>query len=50
MTFWQRFERYGWLAGLLAGAALLALGTWQGQLGVIWQKAVLICLECIGIG
>ena len=27
--------RYGWLFGLLAA---------------IWQKAVMICMECIGIG
>lgn len=50
MRFWRRFERFGWLAGLLAGAVFLMAGAWQGQFGVIWQKAVLICLECIGIG
>ena len=29
---------------------LLGLGAFQGQLDVIWRKAVMICLECIGIG
>lgn len=50
MRFWQRAKAHAWLWGLGAGLALLGLGAAQGQLTVIWQKAVLICLECIGIG
>ena len=41
---------YGWLLGLLAGAAFFGIGAAQGELQVIWQKAVMICMECIGIG
>ena len=28
----------------------LAAGAFHGQFAVIWKKAVMICLECIGIG
>ncbi len=36
--------------GILTGGIFLGLGAFQGQLDVIWRKAVMICLECIGIG
>lgn len=39
-----------WLCGVLAGIVLLGIGVYQGQLAVIWRKAVMVCLECIGIG
>ncbi len=32
------------------GAALLFGGLWQGEYAVTLNKAVHICLECIGIG
>ncbi len=32
------------------GAALLIGGLWQGEYAVTLNKAVRICLECIGIG
>ncbi len=32
------------------GAALFAGGLWQGEYAVTLNKAVHICLECIGIG
>lgn len=32
------------------GAALLAGGLWQGEYAVTLNKAIRICLECIGIG
>ena len=28
----------------------IALGLAGGEYTVVWQKAVMICLECIGIG
>lgn len=40
----------GWLLGVLAGLVFLGIGIWEGQFLVIWRKAVMICLECIGIG
>lgn len=50
MGFWRDCRRRTWLLGALAGVLFLAIGAWLGQLGVIWKKAVMICLECIGIG
>jgi len=35
---------------LLAGVALMALGVMRGELQQILSKAVIVCLECIGIG
>lgn len=32
------------------GAALLAGGLWQSEYAVTLNKAIRICLECIGIG
>lgn len=45
---WRR--KYGWLTGVLFGVIFLGIGAAQGQFGVICRKAVMICLECIGIG
>lgn len=50
MSFWKNRDARAWAWGVLAGVVLLAVGALQGQLAVIWQKAVMICLECIGIG
>ena len=33
-----------------AGAALMAIGVKNGELAEIMHKAIIICLECIGIG
>lgn len=50
MGFWKSSKRHLWLLGVLLGVLFLGIGAFQGQLGVIWKKAVMICLECIGIG
>ncbi len=50
MRFWKNSRRYAWFAGTLLGIAFLGIGAMQGQLDVIFKKAVMICLECIGIG
>ncbi len=39
-----------WLLGVLAGIVFFGIGVLEGQLDVVWKKAVLICMECIGIG
>lgn len=36
--------------GLLAGIVCIGAGIAEGQFAVVWKKAVMICLECIGIG
>lgn len=33
-----------------AGVALMLFGAWRGEMRVVLQKAINICLECIGIG
>ena len=48
MSFWKHSRP--WILGILTGGIFLGLGAFQGQLDVIWRKAVMICLECIGIG
>lgn len=50
MGFWKICKRYTWLFGMIAGLLFLGIGAMKGQFSVIFQKAVLICLECIGIG
>ncbi|WP_277935186.1 CD1871A family CXXC motif-containing protein [Parablautia muri] len=39
-----------WLWGFLAGILFLGIGSARGQFSVMWRKAVMICMECIGIG
>ena len=36
--------------GLLAALVMIAAGLAGGEYGEVMQKAVKICLECIGIG
>lgn len=50
MRFWKKCKAYAWAWGLAAGVLFLCIGAAQGQFAVIWKKAVLICMECIGIG
>ena len=35
---------------LIAGIVFLATGLWRGEASEVLEKAVRICLECIGIG
>jgi len=35
---------------LIAGAVMLVTGIYNSELNEIKQKAVIICLECIGFG
>lgn len=39
-----------WFSGLVIGILFLVLGYMNDQFTDILRKAVLICLECIGIG
>ena len=50
MDFWTNCKRHTWLLGLAAAAIFFSMGTARGELALIWQKAVMICMECIGIG
>ena len=50
MDFWKNCKPRAWIFGILIGTIFLTIGAAQGQFEVIWRKAVMICLECIGIG
>lgn len=38
------------IAVLIAAAVMIATGIFRGEVGMILQKAAMICFECIGIG
>ncbi|MGB9712328.1 MAG: CD1871A family CXXC motif-containing protein [Dissulfurimicrobium sp.] len=42
--------RYTPLIALISSLGLIALGLWSGEAQILWQKAVTVCLSCIGIG
>lgn len=50
MHFWKNSRIPAWLWGMLAGMLFLILGAFGEEFNVIWRKAVMICMECIGIG
>lgn len=50
MNFWKCCRSHGWILGTALGVLFLCIGASLGQFQTIWQKAVMICLECIGIG
>lgn len=39
-----------WSIGVALGVIFLVLGAFGDQFAEIYRKAVMICLECIGIG
>lgn len=48
---WKAFRKIpGWMKGTILGCLCLALGAYYDQFSDIFRKAVMICLECIGIG
>lgn len=38
-----------WIA-VICGICLMVFGVYRGEMTTVFQKAVNICLECIGIG
>lgn len=44
--------RSNWITVLLLsiGIAFVAIGIWREEYAVVMEKAIHICLECIGIG
>lgn len=39
-----------WSVGVAIGVIFLVIGAFSDQFAEIYRKAVMICLECIGIG
>lgn len=51
MDFWKKWSKIpAWTAGAVIGICFLIIGAYQNQFVDIYRKAVVICLECIGIG
>lgn len=49
MRFWKNNHAL-WLYGAITGVLFLVIGASLEQFSVIWRKAIMICMECIGIG
>ncbi|MCR4410492.1 MAG: CD1871A family CXXC motif-containing protein [Candidatus Saccharicenans sp.] len=43
-------RKYLFFTFLFISVAFIVLGLLSGEFRVVWQKAVTVCLECIGIG
>jgi len=56
MDFWKKWNNVNklrfpiWKVGVCIGVILLLLGVYYEQFTDIYRKAIMICLECIGIG
>ena len=35
---------------LLAAVTSIFFGAWRGEVSLIFQKAIRVCMECIGLG
>ena len=35
---------------LLAAVTSIFFGVWRGEVSLIFQKAIRVCMECIGLG
>ena len=46
----QNLGRYLWIPLVLLGAVLVALGALRNETMLLFSRASMICLECIGIG
>lgn len=50
MGIWSSCKKRGWLPGVRIGLLFLAACALLDQPSVVWQKSVMICMECIGLG
>lgn len=45
-------DRLDWrgIGAAALGILMMVYGIYRGEMNVVWEKAVNICMECIGIG
>lgn len=46
----DKLRNHIWILTLIAAFALLGLGVFRGEAIEVFEKARIICLECVGIG
>lgn len=46
----SRARKWAWPLLSLLSLLMIALGVFRGEVAIVLNKAVRICLECIGIG
>jgi hypothetical protein len=46
----EKSKRYIWLLLLIGAVVLCGYGIYRGEAADVFEKARVICLECIGIG
>ena len=46
----EKYRAFLGPALLLASMAMMAYGSYRGEMQVVLNKAIRICMECIGIG
>ena len=46
----QRAATLAGVIALLAALGLAAWGVYRGEIGVVYSRAVFVCMECVGIG
>ncbi len=48
----KRFLSSNWMTAiaLFVGAVFLSAGIWREEYTIVFEKAINICLECVGIG
>jgi len=46
----EKLKKYTWLIILIAAVILCGYGIYRGEPLDVFEKARIICLECIGIG
>ena len=45
----KKIHPWFWVS-LCAGIIFMILGIWRDEVSVLYQKAIFICMECIGLG